>query len=93
VHDTAEPDVTRAITTHGYPAAHYLAADERRRDYIAHAELRRSLRRGTAKPTGAEGPVAAVRRRIGAALIGAGHRVVGTAGGKPVAEPATEATP
>jgi hypothetical protein len=93
VHDTGEHDVLRAITTCGYLAAHYLAAEERRQDCIAHAERHRSLRRGTAQPTGAAGPVAAVRRRIGGALIGAGRRVVGAAGGNPVAEPATEATP
>jgi hypothetical protein len=93
VHNTAEQDILRAITTHGYLAAHYLAAEERRQDCIAHAELRRSLRRGTAQPTRAAGPIAVLRRRVGAALIGAGHRVVGAAGGNPVAEPATEVTP
>jgi hypothetical protein len=93
VPNTAEQDMLPAITTHGCWVAHALAAEDRRRDCVAHAERHRSLRRGTAQPTGAAGPVAAVRRRIGAALIGAGRRVVGAAGGNPVAEPATEATP
>ena len=93
VHDTGVDDILRAIGTYGSLTAHHMAAEEFRQDCIAHVELRRSLRRDTAQPTRAAGPVAVLRRRVGAALIGAGHRVVGAAGGNPVAEAATEATP
>jgi hypothetical protein len=93
VRETGEFDLLRTMGTYGYLTAHYLAAEECRRDCIASVHLSRSLRRGKAMANGAVTPVAAIRQRLGTALIGAGRRLAGSADGGHVAEPAAEAMP